>query len=107
VSEIRPEDVDWDAVFEGADWFHWTGITPALGQNARETLEAGLKVAKAKGVRVSCDLNFRKKLWSTSEAQSVMRPLMEYVDVCIANEEDAEEPRRTRRQHGRRISTSR
>jgi 2-dehydro-3-deoxygluconokinase len=90
VSEIRPDDVDWDAVFEGADWFHWTGITPALGSNARETLEAGLKVAKAKGVRVSCDLNFRKKLWSTSEAQSVMRPLMEYVDVCIANEEDAQ-----------------
>lgn len=90
VSEIRPEDVDWSAVFDGADWFHWTGITPALGQNARETLEAGLKLAREKGVRVSCDLNFRKKLWSTSEAQSVMRPLMEYVNVCIANEEDAQ-----------------
>jgi 2-dehydro-3-deoxygluconokinase len=90
VSQMRPEEVDWEAAFDGASWFHWTGITPALGEKAADSLTAALKAAKKHGVRVSCDLNFRKKLWTTEQAQSVMRPLMEYVDVCIANEEDAE-----------------
>ena len=90
VTTLGPDEVDWAAVFDGARWFHWTGITPALGERPRRTLRAALEAAKAAGVTVSCDLNFRAKLWTTDEAQAVMRPLMEFVDVCIANEEDAE-----------------
>ncbi len=81
---------DFDAIFDGADWFHFTGITPAVSDLAAEVTEAALKAAKAKGVTVSCDLNFRKKLWSSEKAQKVMTNLMQYVDVCIGNEEDAE-----------------
>ena len=88
VTKIRPDMVDWDAVFDGVDWFHWTGITPALGKNAQDTLAVACESAKKAGVTVSCDLNFRKKLWTEKEAQSVMNPLMEHVDVSIANEED-------------------
>ncbi len=90
VSEIEPGDVDWAAVLGGADWFHWTGITPALGPRPRAAVEAACRAARAAGVTVSCDLNFRSKLWTTAEAQATMRPLMEWVDVCIANEEDAD-----------------
>jgi 2-dehydro-3-deoxygluconokinase len=90
VSGMRPEEVDWDAALAGASWFHWTGITPALGERAQACLRAALAAAKRAGATVSCDLNFRKKLWTEAEAQAVMRPLMEDVDVCIANEEDAE-----------------
>ncbi|MEL6823762.1 MAG: sugar kinase, partial [Calditrichota bacterium] len=90
VSQMQADEVDWDAAFAGADWFHWTGITPALGATAQKALSAACEAAKKAGVRVSCDLNFRKKLWTTSEAQQVMQPLMKYVDVCIANEEDAD-----------------
>jgi 2-dehydro-3-deoxygluconokinase len=90
VSEMDPGEVDWAAVFEGAAWFHWTGITPALGAKSQAAIEMACKAARAAGVTISCDLNFRAKLWSTAEAQAVMVPLMEYVDVCIANEEDAE-----------------
>ena len=90
VSEIDPGDVDWAAAFDGADWFHWTGITPALGPKPRAALQAALDAARAAGVVVSCDLNFRSKLWTEAEAQATMRPLMEHVDVCVANEEDAE-----------------
>lgn len=90
VTTLQPEEVDWQQVFDGATWFHWTGITPALGKNAQACLRAACKAARAKKVTVSCDLNFRKKLWTEKEAQAVMQPLMEYVDVCIANEEDAE-----------------
>ena len=83
------EDFDWDKIFEGADWFHFTGITPALGDNVAEiTLEA-CKAAKAKGVKISCDLNFRKKLWTREKAGKVMAEFMPYIDVLIANEEDA------------------
>ncbi len=89
VTDLDPDEVDWQAVFEGARWFHWTGITPALGERTRRTLEHACEAALAAGVTISCDLNFRKKLWTEAEAQSVMRPLMRYVDVCIANEEDA------------------
>ena len=81
---------DFDKIFDGADWFHFTGITPAVSDVAAEVTEAALKAAKAKGVTVSCDLNFRKKLWSSEKAQKVMTNLMQYVDVCIGNEEDAE-----------------
>lgn len=83
------QDFNWDAIFEGADWFHFTGITPALSEEAADiTLEA-CKAAKKRGVRISCDLNYRKKLWSRERANQVMTGLMEYVDVLIANEEDA------------------
>lgn len=82
--------VDWDAIFAGKSWFHWTGITPALGEKPRKALVAACQAARKAGVTVSCDLNFRAKLWTEAEAQAVMNPLMEYVDVCIANEEDAE-----------------
>ena len=82
-------DFDWKAILEGADWFHFTGITPALGDNVAEiTLEA-VKTAKEMGLTVSCDLNYRKNLWSKAKAGEVMAKLAPYVDVCIANEEDA------------------
>lgn len=90
ISTAKAEDFDFDAIFEGADWFHFTGITPAVSDSAAELTEAALKAAKAKGITVSVDLNFRKKLWSSEKAQSVMTNLMQYVDVCIGNEEDAE-----------------
>ena len=85
------EDFDWDAIFEGADWFHWTGITPALGGQLPEICLEACKAAKNKGVKISCDLNFRKKLWTSAQANEVMSKLMPYVDVCIANEEDAKD----------------
>ena len=89
IAEIAPGDLDWDAVFAGADWFHFTGITPALSEGAaRETL-AAVKAAKAHGVTVSCDLNYRKNLWSREEAGRVMGEIVPMVDVLIANEEDA------------------
>lgn len=90
ISEAVPADFDFDAIFAGADWFHWSCITPALSDSAAECLRLACIAAKKNGVTVSCDLNFRKKLWSAEKAQSVMRPLMQYVDVCIGNEEDAE-----------------
>jgi 2-dehydro-3-deoxygluconokinase len=90
VTHMKSSEVDWDAVFEGKDWFHWTGITPALGKTAQESVLDACISAKQAGLTVSCDLNFRSKLWATDEAQAVMNPLMEYVDVCIANEEDAD-----------------
>ena len=85
------EDFDWDTIFEGADWFHWTGITPALGGELPEICLEACKAAKAHGVKISCDLNFRKKLWNSQQANEVMSRLMPYVDVCIANEEDAKD----------------
>ncbi len=90
VSEMEAGEVDWGRVFDGARWFHWTGITPALGEKAQGAVVAACKAARDAGATISCDLNFRGKLWTTQEAQAVMVPLMEYVDVCIANEEDAE-----------------
>lgn len=90
ISEIKPGMVDWRKVLQGADWFHWTGITPALSQGAADACLEAIKAANEMGVKVSCDLNYRKKLWTTEKAQSIMTPLMEYVDVCITNEEDAE-----------------
>lgn len=91
VSQSKPEEYDWDAIFEGADWFHWTGITPALGGDLPQICLEACKAAKAHGVKISCDLNYRKKLWKREEAGKVMAELMPYVDVCIANEEDAKD----------------
>lgn len=90
ISTAKASDFNFDEIFEGADWFHFTGITPAVSDGAAELTEAALKAAKAHGVTVSVDLNFRKKLWSSEKAQKVMTNLMQYVDVCIGNEEDAE-----------------
>lgn len=90
IAEAKPEDFDFDAIMEGADWFHWSGITPAISDAAAELTRLACEAAKRHGVTVSVDLNFRKKLWTTKKAQQVMRPLMKYVDVCIGNEEDAE-----------------
>ena len=89
IAEAERSDFAWPAIFDGAGWFHFTGITPAISDKAADiTLEA-LKVAKDKGITVSCDLNFRGKLWSSEKANKVMTTLMPYVDVCIGNEEDA------------------
>ena len=83
-------DFDFDEIFEGADWFHWSGITPAISDKAAELTRLACEAAKRHGVTVSVDLNFRKKLWTKEKAQSIMKPLMQFVDVCIGNEEDAE-----------------
>ena len=87
----QPGDFDWDKIFEGADWFHFTGITPALGANVAEICKEACKAAKERGIRISCDLNYRGKLWSREEARAVMTELCKYVDVCISNEEDAKD----------------
>jgi len=90
VAEADPADFDWKTIFAGpAAWFHFTGITPALSENAAAITAEACKAAKAAGVPVSCDLNYRKNLWSREQAGKVMGSLMEYVDLCIANEEDA------------------
>jgi 2-dehydro-3-deoxygluconokinase len=90
IATASAEDFDWEKIFEGADWFHFTGITPALSDGvAAITLEA-CKKAKELGLKISCDLNFRKKLWTSEKAGQVMGELCKYVDVMIANEEDAE-----------------
>lgn len=90
IAEADPADFDFDAIMEGADWFHWSGITPAISDKAAELTRLACEAARRHGVTVSVDLNFRKKLWTSAKAISVMRPLMKYVDVCIGNEEDAE-----------------
>ena len=84
-------DFDWDAIFDSVDWFHFTGITPALSDEVAAITVAACKVAKAKGITISCDLNYRKKLWSKQKAGEVMNKLCAYVDYCIANEEDAKD----------------
>lgn len=89
ISAATTADFDWDQIFEGANWFHFTGITPALGDNVTEICLEACKKAKEKGITVSCDLNYRNKLWSKEKAGQVMGELCKYVDVCIANEEDA------------------
>ena len=84
-------DFDWDKIFEGVAWFHFTGITPALGPNVVEICKEACKAAKAKGVKISCDLNYRGKLWTRAQAREAMTELCQYVDVCISNEEDAKD----------------
>lgn len=91
IARASREDFDWDVIFEVADWFHWTGITPALGGQLPEICMDACKAAKERGITISCDLNYRKKLWTTEQAQKTMSELMQYVDVCIANEEDAKD----------------
>lgn len=90
ISEADIDDFDWDSIFEGADWFHFTGITPALGENLVELTLLAAKKAREKGITVSCDLNYRKLLWTTEEARIAMTKIAPYINVLIANEEDAE-----------------
>lgn len=91
IALAKPGDIDWDKVFEGVDWFHITGITPAISESAMELSMESVKIAKEKGITVSCDLNYRKNLWKYGKkAAEVMRELAKYVDVAIANEEDVQ-----------------
>jgi len=90
ISEATVDDFNWDEILKDARWFHFTGITPALGDNVAEICLEAVKTAKKYNVTVSCDLNYRRKLWSEEKANKVMSELMKYVDVSIGNEEDAE-----------------
>ncbi len=90
ISMAENGDFDWNEIFDGATWFHFTGITAALSKNCVDICKKALKEAKRRNITVSCDLNYRKNLWSPDEAKSTMTELMEFVDICIANEEDAE-----------------
>lgn len=90
MAEADASDFDFDAIMEGADWFHWSGITPAISDKAAGITKLACEAAKRHGATVSVDLNYRKKLWTSKKAISVMRSLMQYVDVCIGNEEDAQ-----------------
>jgi len=89
IAEAKRDDFDWDNIFDGVDWFHFTGITPALGDEVSAICLEACKKAKEKNITISCDLNYRNKLWSKEKAGEVMGELCQYVDVCIANEEDA------------------
>lgn len=90
IAQAAKEDFNWEQIFDGATWFHFTGITPALSDTLADICKDACKAAKAKNIIISCDLNYRKNLWSSEKAGNVMAGLMEYVDVCIANEEDAD-----------------
>lgn len=91
IALARPGDIDWDCIFEKVDWFHITGITPAISESAMELSLESVRIAKKKGVTVSCDLNYRKNLWKFGRsAVEVMREMARYVDVTIANEEDVQ-----------------
>lgn len=91
IAEAEAADFDWERIFDGADWFHFTGITPALGENVAEICLQACKQAKKMGIKISCDLNYRGKLWSREQARKTMSELCGYVDVCISNEEDAKD----------------
>lgn len=91
IALAKPEDFNWNEIFSGADWFHFTGITPALGGDMPQVCLEACQTAKAMGIKISCDLNYRKKLWTREQANECMSRLMPYVDVCIANEEDAKD----------------
>ena len=91
IALAKRAEFDWDSIFDGADWFHFTGITPALGGDIPAVCLDACKAAREKGITVSCDLNYRGKLWTREKAGEVMAQLMPYVDVCIANEEDAKD----------------
>ena len=91
IAIAQPELFNWNEIFDGIDWYHITGITPALSETAMELSLASVKAAKEKGITVSCDLNFRKNLWKYGKkASEVMRELASYVDIAIANEEDVQ-----------------
>ena len=89
ITEVQPGDFDWPRIFTGASWFHWTGITPALSKSAAQVCEEACRAAKKRGLTVSFDINFRAKLWSMKAAGSVLRPLMKYVDLCVAGADEA------------------
>lgn len=89
IATAAPSDFDWKAIFDGAEWFHFTGITPALNDQVAAICLEACKAAREAGATISCDLNYRNKLWSKEKAGKVMGELCQYVDVCIANEEDA------------------
>ena len=91
IATAKKADFDWAKIFEGVEWFHFTGITPALSDETAEICIDACKAAKKLGINISCDLNFRKKLWSKEKAGKVMAELCEYIDYCIANEEDAKD----------------
>lgn len=90
IAELKPGTIDWEKVFNGKDWFHFTGITPAISETAAAACNEAAAAASQLGLTVSADMNYRKNLWSPEKAQSVMKPMMKYVDVSIGNEEDAE-----------------
>ncbi len=91
IAEVKPGDFDWDAIFEGAAWFHTTGITPAIAEGTANVALEAMKCAKEKGLTVSCDLNYRKKLWKWGKTpKEVMGEMAQYIDVMIANEEDCQ-----------------
>lgn len=90
IANANIEDFQWDCIFDGADWFHLTGINPALSNNMSKISLEACRVAKKKGIMISCDINYRSKLWTREEARETMTKLMKYVDVCIGNEEDAD-----------------
>ena len=90
IASVDPSSFDWEKIFDGADWFHITGITPALSDSLAKISVDAVKAAKKAGLTVSCDINYRSKLWSAQKARPVMIEIMKYVDVCIGNEEDAE-----------------
>lgn len=89
-SKSVESNFNWNEIFDGASWFHWSGINPALSPALQSITEQACKVAKEKGLKISCDLNYRSKLWTPGEAQTAMKKLVPYVDICICNEEDAE-----------------
>lgn len=91
IALAKASDFNWSKIFKGADWFHFTGITPALSDGMAKICLTACKEAKKRGIMISCDLNFRKKLWSKEKAGSVMGELCNYIDYCIANEEDAKD----------------
>ncbi len=90
IAELEPGTIDWEQVFSGKDWFHFTGITPAISDTAAAACDEAAAAAKQLGLTVSADMNYRKNLWSPDKAQSVMKPMMKHVDIAIGNEEDAE-----------------
>lgn len=90
IALAEPSSFDWEKIVDGADWFHITGITPALSDSLAKISVDAVKAAKKAGLTVSCDINYRSKLWSAQKARPVMTEIMQYVDVCIGNEEDAE-----------------
>ena len=91
IQTVDPGEFDWDRIFAGADWFHFTGITPALGPNLVQCCLDACSAAKKHGVKISCDLNYRSKLWTREQAHAAMSELCQYVDLCISNEEDAKD----------------
>ena len=90
IASAHRDDFHWDEIFDCVEWFHWTGITPALSDSLKEICMDACQEAKKRGITISCDLNYRKNLWTEAEAYNTMTKLVPYVDLCIANEEDAE-----------------